>query len=342
MGGFPDARAGASTGDPRSDDRARVGWRRVALRIAFVGSAASGFVLAAGAAAHADLPDPTSVASTTVDTTTSATDAVAGTTEIVSPVPDAVGTIDDAGGSVADAVGDAGGSIAKTVDDAANTASQTVVETAGNVTKTVDHVADTVTKTVDDVADTVTKTVDDVADTVTKTVDDVADTVTKTAGGVVDTIGTTVLTDPTDPATSVLDEAVSGIAGGPAGIGIAVRSGSVLSGSADVRDGRDAVVGFRSDAVGDPSTLPPSTGSAPTGASAPSRGLAFPPASSPPPLQGASLPSPVPFTVGLVLALIGVIALRSPPVPPAGWLRRLLPTTAFHGAAVALSVERPG
>jgi hypothetical protein len=177
---------------------------------------------------------------------------------------------------------------------------------------------------------------------VTKTVDDVADTVTKTAGGVVDTIGTTVLTDPTDPATSVLDEAVSGIAGGPAGIGIAVRSGSVLSGSADVRDGRDAVVGFRSDAVGDPSTLPPSTGSAPTGASAPSRGLAFPPASSPPPLQGASLPSPVPFTVGLVLALIGVIALRSPPVPPAGWLRRLLPTTAFHGAAVALSVERPG
>jgi hypothetical protein len=331
MGGFPDARAGASTGDPRSDDRARVGWRRVALRIAFVGSAASGFVLAAGAAAHADLPDPTSVASTTVDTTTSATDAVAGTTEIVSPVPDAVGTIDDAGGSVADAVGDAGGSIAKTVDDAANTASQTVVETAGNVTKTVDHVADTVTKTVDDVADTVTKTVDDVADTVTKT-----------AGGVVDTIGTTVLTDPTDPATSVLDEAVSGIAGGPAGIGIAVRSGSVLSGSADVRDGRDAVVGFRSDAVGDPSTLPPSTGSAPTGASAPSRGLAFPPASSPPPLQGASLPSPVPFTVGLVLALIGVIALRSPPVPPAGWLRRLLPTTAFHGAAVALSVERPG
>jgi hypothetical protein len=66
----------------------------------------------------------------------------------------------------------------------------------------------------------------------------------------------------------------------------------------------------------------------------------FPPSG---PASGSSPPWPVePIAGGLVLTLIGVIVLRSASGPPGGWQRRLPRTHAFHAAAVALAVERPG
>ena len=287
MGGSSIARADTPTGGPTQVDRAGFRLRRLVLRFAFVGSAASGLVLAAGAAAHADLPDPTSVVSPTVDATASSTDVSVVTTDVVS---------------------------------SATAAADTIRETGGSVTRTVGEATDPITKTVGDVADTVTKTTEDV----------------------VDAIGTTV-DDPIDPVRTVLDEEVVGIGSDALGNGIAVRSGSVAIRTDAVQEGRrPATAPLASDVVAGTSLLP-STGTS-AGASAPSadREPSFPSPLSPP-LRDSSSPWPVePLTAGFTLALIAVIALRSPSAPPTGWLSRLLRTTAFHGAAVALAVERPG
>ncbi len=281
------------------------------LRFAFVGSAASGLVLAAGAVAHADLPDPTGVVSTTLDATTSSTDVSVVTTDVVST---------------------------------ANTVADTTRDAAQPVTGTVGEATDPITETASAVADTATGMVVATAEDVANAVDDVTNTVTRTTEDAVDAVGATVDGVPTDPVRAVLDEDVVGIGADAPGTGIAVRAGSVTIRTDAVQEGRrHAAVPLGSDLATGTSLLP-SIGTIPADPSAPSTHRATsPPSPLAPPVRDSSPPWPVePLAAGVVLALIGVLALRSPSAPPAGWFHRLLRTTAFHGAAVALAVERPG
>jgi hypothetical protein len=163
MRSFPQDSAGGPTGDQEAHVRTpghRVRTpghpvRRLVLRVAFVASGGCGLLLSAGAAAHAESPDPTSGLVTTSTTTVTT-------------------TVSDAAGAVETTLGDPTGAVEATLDDAnrkvhliSGDAVDTVTESVRDVTQTVHDVADSVTRTVSEVPpDPVRGRLDDAAGTI--------------------------------------------------------------------------------------------------------------------------------------------------------------------------------
>jgi hypothetical protein len=308
MKALPRARAGRSAGGIGTpDDTAPRGRaRRLALRLAFVGSAACGIVLSAGAAAHADTLG-SSVVSTTVATVAPAADALGSTTDAV---------------TTATQTADPSTTVSQTVDavtDAATSAVQQTESTIGGGVSTVEGA-------VDEASDTVTKTV---TDTVTKTVTaPVEELPTGTIDGVVHTSIAT--TSPVSTHGRIL------VPPGSA----EDRSGLRIAGVLDVRvrllrEGAGTRLAAsspaRSASAGTALDPPAPSGHVP--ADVPPLGASPDPAPAWPPAAAST---------GLALALVGAILARTASGPPGGWRRVTSPTTPFFGAAIALAVERPG
>jgi hypothetical protein len=324
----------------------RTGLRRLAVRLAVVGSGACGMVLMAGAAAHADTSIQTSV-STTVDavsaTTDAATDTVTSTTDTVTTTTtDVVEATTDAVTKAADDVtreaGSATDDVVRVVDETVDKTVNTVDETVDDAVRTVDKAADTVDKTIDGAVDTVGRTVDGAVAAVRDTAGGVLKKVDDTAGGVGTESVTDLVIDAADPAGAVASDGRLEV-----GLGAAAEArtsfGDVIPNRLDALSA--AMAAIAAERMG---TL---GGSNPVGGPA---SAAAPPGGSTPPVQ------PPPFPTGrsapalpldaaataFALGLLGVLLLRSTSAPPNGWRRHVLATTPFHGAAVALAVERPG
>jgi hypothetical protein len=282
------------------------------IRMAFVGSAVCGIVLTGGAAARADTGvvsgDVQTVTTTTTTSTTTATTTTATTT-----------TVDSTTGAV-DRVLEAVGSTAQQdTDTATDTGVATTQTPTGVVTSAIDETLDRTKSATSDVVN-----------------------------AVADTIDGTLRESPIDPVAGVVDHATgtrtgSSILDPSAGIG--TRSGTPAGDSFDHRvptsaQRRAAAVtaAGRSKMLDASHAAGPSApvGTAGTGETPPPAPLRPAPGASTP-----ALPSDGAATA-LALALIGAILLRSSPAPPGGWHRHAPPTTLFHGAAVALAVERPG
>jgi hypothetical protein len=307
MKALPRARAGRSAGSIGTSDDAspRGRARRLALRLAFVGSAACGIVLSAGAAAHADTLG-SSVVSTTVVTVAPAADALGSTTDAV---------------TTATQTADPSTTVSQTVDAVTDVATSAVQQTES----TIDDGVSTVEGAVDEASDTVTKTV---TDTVTKTVSaPVEELPTGTIDGVVHT---SIATSPVStrgrilvPTASADDRSGLRIAGV---LDVRVRllregAGTRLAASSPARS---ASAGIALDPPAPSGHLPADV---PPLDASPDPAPAWPPAAA---------------STGLALALVGAILARMASGPPGGWRRVTSPTTPFFGAAIALAVERPG
>jgi hypothetical protein len=308
MKALPRARASRSAGGiETSDDASAHGRaRRVALRLAFVGSAACGIVLSIGAAAHADTLG-TSVVSTTVARVAPATDAIGSTTDAVTTVTQTA---------------DPSTTVSQTIDAVTDATTSAVQQTES----TIDDGVSTVEGAVHDASNTITKTV---TDTVTKTVTAPVDELpTGTLDGVVHTSIAT--TSPVSTPDRILVRTGSA----------EDRTGPRIAGVIDVR------VRLLREGAGAPLAALSPARSASAGTAldppAPSRPLS----ADLPPLGGSPDPAPAwppaAASTGLALALVGAILVRMSSGPPGGWRRITLPTTPFFGAAIALAVERPG
>jgi hypothetical protein len=329
---FPGDRPGADE-DPgpevRHGARARTCARTLVLRMAFVGAATCGFVLSAGAAAHADTPSAGTLVTTATQTVSSTVTSEAGTTtDAVAPVVD-------------------------TATSGAQTAGEVVETTVDTVTKTVDTVTttvDTFTKTVD----TAAKTIDTVTNTAGTLTTQTVHAATSTIGGVTRTVDTAtgdLSSRVADTGGALLETARDGAGSVPAALtGPVDEVMTAVRLAAEPSFGRGngaraAVAGFaarRSATLGAPATLGGTSSTTPVSgrARAPE-----PPGSVPPffPLGGSAPAWPLaPTAAGLALTLVGALLLRTTASPPMGWRRHTLATIPFHGAAVALAVERPG
>jgi hypothetical protein len=301
-----------------------------------VGSGACGIVFMAGAAAHADTSIGTSL-STTVDTVTTTTDAVTTTTDAVTTTTDAVTTTTEAVTKAADdvtrdatsATDDVVRDVDTTVDRAVDTVDKTLDDTAGTVGKVVDTAGETLHETVD----TVGRMVDDAVGTVRGTTDDVVDTVDKTVGGI-----------RTEPVTHLVIDS----AGAPGAIGSDGRPAPAADVRTSYRDGladrldamRARILAITAERL---TVFVSTISGGSVSAAGPPEGSS-PPAQPPPFPTGRSAPAlPLdPAVTAFALGLLGVLVLRSTSARPNGWWRHLPATTPFHGAAVALAVERPG
>ncbi|MGZ4108819.1 MAG: hypothetical protein ACXVP7_03930 [Actinomycetota bacterium] len=305
MKALPRAQTGRSAGTIATPDHAsaRAPARRLALRLAFVASAACGVVLSAGAAAHADPLDSTPV-STTVAT---ATDAIGSTVDTATTATDTA---------------DPSAAVSQTVDALTDAATSAVDQTESAV----DDAGSTLAGAVGDASNTITKTVTDtVTNGVTAPVEDLP---TEPVDGVVHTPIAT--TSPALAPNRIVVRTGSVDGGSNLGItaAIAVRVRLLREGGA---------TRFAASSASDPTAVDVAFGRpAPIGHAA----ADVPPAGASP-IPTPAWP-PAAASTGLAIALIGAIVVRTASGPPRGWRRIASPTTPFFGAAIALAVERPG